>query len=107
MNGIKESDWKYLRNLRSIALERLCQRILTQLNSIALENEQSYHERYLAIYREVHEQDKIVSRIFNASSRSTAWMTILALRAEKLITDEEFEHFSDETQWAARPIQAD
>src|SRR5215813_7777767 len=44
---IKESDWKLLRQLHPVALERFCRRILEELERINSDSAKSFHQRYL------------------------------------------------------------
>ncbi len=48
----KESDWKILRQLFPVALERFSQRTLDEVKSIIADNLKSFHGRYLAIFEE-------------------------------------------------------
>ncbi len=105
MQHIKESDWKLLRELKNVALERLCQRALEDLQRAALAPSQNWHERYLQVYSLIHERDKEVADIFNDLRRSTALLRLMMMRTAGLVTDEEMSRFSEETQKAARPLQ--
>ena len=66
----KESDWKLLRKLQPIALERHCQRILAEIQYLASDREHTYHERYLAVYEAINNRNKEVAEAFDALSRS-------------------------------------
>jgi hypothetical protein len=46
-----ESDWKLFRDLRDIALERFCKRILNEVHTIVRDGSRTYHERYLDAFR--------------------------------------------------------
>ena len=69
---IPETDWKIFRQLRTVALERFCERALAEMAYLASEKVQTSHERYLAIYKQLHSRDKELADAFNGSSRSTA-----------------------------------
>ena len=49
MAEIRESDWKVLRSLKPIALERFCRRALEKIQSAASEASSTAHERYLLV----------------------------------------------------------
>jgi len=51
--AIKESDWKLLRQLHPIALERFSRRILSEIGSINADSAKSFHQRYLDIFEVV------------------------------------------------------
>jgi hypothetical protein len=95
---IKESDWKLFKPLREAALERFCQRVLDDVKRIAADTERTQHERYLAIWQLLKEEDKDLVRAFDFLRRSTALMQIAAFRSRGLVTDEEFNRFSEETR---------
>jgi hypothetical protein len=48
-HGISEADWKVFRRLRPIALERFCERVLSEIGQTASESGKGAHERYLAL----------------------------------------------------------
>jgi len=97
-SGIPESDWKKIRDLKSVLLDRLCQRILQEVAVQATEPSRTPHERYLAIYKLIHERDRDIAEIFDGLSRSKAMMCILNARHHSLLTDEEFGRFSEDTR---------
>lgn len=95
--NISEPDWKLFRNLREVALERLCQKTIEQIQAAAV-GSQSCHERYLAIYAMVQERDKQIADVFDSLSRSTALMSLVGMRSLDLVTESELAPFSNETQ---------
>jgi hypothetical protein len=48
---IKEADWKLLRRLHPLALERFCERALAEIESVKHDDARSFHQRYLASSR--------------------------------------------------------
>lgn len=95
---IKESDWKLLNQLRAVALERFCQRILSEIERINANNAISAHQRYLEIYQVIERRDKEIAQIFNDHRRSTALNELASIQSHGLLTPEEFLHFSQETR---------
>ena len=93
--GFRESDWKVFRQLQPLALERFCQRALDDVGRYAAEADKSAYERYLAVYRLIQERDERLADAFNNPRRSTALIQLARIRAEGLLTDEEFARFSD------------
>lgn len=75
MRTIKKSDWKLLRCLHTVALER-----------------------YLSLFNYFSQRNKEVARLFDDLRRSTARLHIIGLKRSGLLTDEEFAQFSEETQ---------
>ena len=100
MNEIKESDWKYLRNLKKELLDRLCNRILDDVRTeCGLEKrEPDAHEQYLKVYNLIKKRDKMVADCFDDWSRSDIIFNILFLIKYKVITAEEVAQLSDETK---------
>jgi hypothetical protein len=98
MPDIKETDWKFLRALHQVALERLCQRILSEANSINARRDKGYHEKYLEIFEVLRQRDKELARAFDGMRRSNAIREIATLRSMDLLTDDEFLGFGGETR---------
>ena len=98
MREIKESDWKILRPLHSVALERFCQQILLEIERISSNRAKSFHQKYLDIYEVIRRRDKEIAQTFDDLRRSTAFIQLTAMKARGLLTEEEFLRFSPETQ---------
>jgi hypothetical protein len=101
-SGIPESDWKKIRDLKPVLLDRFCQRILQEVAFQATEPSQTPHERYLAIYKLIHERDRDIAEIFNGLSRSKAMMCILNAHRHGLLTEDELGRFSEDTSSEAK-----
>lgn len=93
---IRESDWKRFKALRQLALERFCERVLLDIGRIGADAGKSQHERYLDIYRLIHDRDEELGRVFNDLSRSKAVIQIVQIRSLGLLTEEELAGFSAE-----------
>jgi hypothetical protein len=94
---ITETDWKLFRQLQLIALERLSERIVSDVRIISSDTGNTFHQRYLGIFDLIQSQNENMSRAFDNPRRSTALMQLAAIRSQGLITDDEFNRFSDET----------
>jgi hypothetical protein len=101
---ISERDWKLLRELKPIALERFCDRVLAELAGVASAPDKSSHERYLTAFDLIHRRNEELSHAFDGLRRSTALFQLAAMRSHRLLTDEEFARFSVETRDAVRAI---
>lgn len=98
---LPEPDWKQLTRLKSLALERLCRRILKETQAlIAAAREGDSHRAYLALFNHIQERDRLISNGFDGWSRSSAIEHLVVWRGHFLITDEEFAAFSPETRAA-------
>jgi hypothetical protein len=96
MTSVSERDWKVFKKMHPLALERMCARILADVNKIQQKPGDSAHERYLALYRLVEKRDEDIARIFNDFRRSTAFFQIAMMESEGLLTPEEWQQFSPE-----------
>ncbi len=94
--GIAESDWKHFRQLHSVALERFCQQILNEIESVNADISKSFHQRYLDIYKIIERRDKELSKTFNDLRRSTALMQLVSIYGLGLLTEVELNGFSQE-----------
>jgi hypothetical protein len=93
-----ESEWKLFRQFREVALDRFCQRVLSEIAGVSSDAEKSNHERYLAVYRLIEQRGKELADAFNDLRRSTALRQLACLRSLELLTDEEFARFGPETR---------
>ena len=98
MNEFRESDWKVLRELKTVALERLCQRILHQVGRDIDDERRSYFERFKRVHSMMDEGNDKLARAFDDLRRSNAFMHLFEMRCQKLITDNELSRFSVELQ---------
>jgi len=103
---IAEPDWKLLRKLHPIALDRFCHRILAEIASVGSDASRTNHERYRAIYQLLKRRDREIANGFDGMSRSQALIRILALRRLGLFTDDEFGRFSEEMRGEVQRIFA-
>ena len=95
--SISERDWKVFRELRQVALERLCEKILTEAKAEIERPGKSSHAKYLTLYKLIEDRDEDIARGFNDFRRSTAFMQIGIIHSMGLFTDEELGRFSSET----------
>jgi hypothetical protein len=95
---IKESDWKIFRNLREFALERYCHRVLGDVRVTVDEQDKTYHQRYLNLFELLRQKDKELAFAFDAPRRSQAFIQLMTIITEDLLTDAEVRQFSQETR---------
>ena len=105
VRGIPESDWKVFRDLRTVALERFCQRVLGDVGRIASDGKQSFHDRYLEIYKLIDERDDELARAFNDFRRSTAIMQLAVIHSHGLLTPDELLRFTPATREAVESLR--
>jgi hypothetical protein len=93
-----EAEWKLLRALQPVALDRLCARILAEAEAVIADETRSSHERYLALYRLLRERDDDVADGFNDVRRSNAIQRMAFIVRMDLLTSDELERFSPQTR---------
>ena len=95
---IAEADWKVLRRLHPLALERFCERVLAEIEQVTQDRTRSAHQRYVDVFRIVERRDRDVARLFDDLRRSQALTMLIGLRSEGLLSEEEFSALSPETR---------
>jgi hypothetical protein len=101
---ISEPDWRLLRELKPVALDRFCRRVLEEIAQISSDAGRSSHERYLAVYQLVERRDRELAETFNDLCRASALVRLAAMRLRGLLTEEELARFSPETRDFLRPL---
>jgi hypothetical protein len=96
VKDIKEADWKRLRDLKPIALDRFCTRVLADIERTSTDSNSSSHQRYLAIYDLIQKRDKELGRIFDGLSRSSAVGKLLLMHRAGLLNEDEVATFSED-----------
>jgi hypothetical protein len=82
-----------------LAVNRFSKETLSNIHQIMADKEtESKHEKYLKIYKYIHQRDKILRDVFNEYRRSTAKLSILQIHNLGLFNPEEFNQFSDEVK---------
>jgi hypothetical protein len=100
--AISERDWKLFRQLHPLALERFCERALSELSRLASEAGKGAHERYLAVFGLLRRRDKELAEAFDDYRRSAAWRQLAVICAHGLLTEKEFARFGPETRAAVQ-----
>lgn len=93
-----ESDWKIFRELRELALDRFCKRVLEELEPARQDSSRSPHERYLEVFRLLRDRDDELAHAFNDPRRSRMMVQLSAIHAYGLLEPEEFERFTPQTR---------
>jgi len=98
MREINESDWKVLRQLHSAALERFCKQVLLEVKRVNSDHTQTFHERYLEIWKVLKQRDEEMAQAFDDLKRSRALTMIAGLHKRGLLTEKGLTQFSEETR---------
>jgi hypothetical protein len=92
-----EREWKYMRKIMPDLLNTLADRINQESLAILSEEATSAHERYLKLFRHIHDSDEVVAECFDDWRRSRLLMRLISLRRHGLLTDEHMENLSEQT----------
>ncbi len=103
-HGIPESDWRIFRDLRELALDRFCERVLDEVARLSQNPAGTHHERYRQLYRIVRERDEELARAFDDPRRSRMLWQLAAIYRHGLLELEEFARFTAETREAIESL---
>lgn len=103
MADISEADWKIFKKIRERALDKYCLKCLAEYKAIADKADLSPHERYGLNYQTVRERDKTMAQIFDAMSRSRAFLQLLMIRREELADEDLIVQLSEKLQAQTEP----
>lgn len=92
-HGHKGIRLEGFRRLRELALERYCERVLTEVLQLVAQGGTA-HERYLKLWKVLPERDDTIANAFNDVRRSRAIIQILHIVNEDLLTQDELGQFS-------------
>ncbi len=98
LHDFPESDWKVFRELREVALDRFCRRVLDEIEPLRLNASRSHHERYLDVFRLLQERDQELANAFDDPRRSQMILQLAAMHAYGLLEPEEFVRFTPRTR---------
>jgi len=93
-----ESAWKTFSQLRLVALERFCKRVLDEVPQFPSDTEQSYHQRYLELFRWLGERNDKLAKAFDDPRRSQMLWQLAAIYAYGLLKPDEFARFTPHTR---------
>jgi hypothetical protein len=103
MREIREPDWKVLRRVHPLALERFCERVLAEIDRVS-RDATSHHARYLQIFSILQQRDREMARLFDNPRRSHALTMLAQIRSQGLLTEDEFSNLSPETRGAIQML---
>jgi hypothetical protein len=104
MQEIKGPDWKVLRRVHPLALERFCERVLAEIDRVSRDGAKGHHARYLEIFRIIQQRDREIARLLDNPRRSHALTMLAQIRSQGLLTEDEFSSLSPETRGAIQML---
>ena len=78
------------------ALERYCERVLKDVELLVHNDKPTYRERYLDLWKLLRNRDKTIATAFEGPRHSQAFVQLVNIDAENLLTEDELNQFSDE-----------
>ena len=105
MSEVNENDWKLFRKLLPIWQENCMKKLLEEYKEI-LQKDALPSERFWELEKRLN-SDKKCASVYVVRSRSRMFENILNLAAEKAITIEDLEGFSDDIKTPAQRVLND
>ena len=95
---VPESDWKVFRDLRELALDRFCKRVLGEIEPLCRDTARSHHERFLDIFDFVLRRNKELADAFGDPRRSRMIDQLAIMQAHGLLEPHELARFTANTR---------
>ena len=101
---IIESDWKLLRRLHRVALDRFCRHVIEEISAVTSDRADDYNECFLRVFALVNERNRELACTFDDLRRSNAVILLAGLMERGLLSEEEFSQFGQQTRDAVEVI---
>lgn len=98
MSSVPEKDWKLFRKLQASLLAKTCESVFMKVEEIANKRADDEHQSYLSLYDLIKIEDAKIAEMFNNPTRNNVIFKIAALKRFDVLTDDQLQQFSDETQ---------
>lgn len=105
--SVLETDWRVFRELREVALDRFCRRVLEEATRICSDTSRGPHERYLEVYRLLQARDESLGRAFDDPRRSRMLWQLAAIRALGALEEEDLSGLTRETRQQVEALVRD
>jgi len=97
-HGVPESDWKVFRELREVALERLCERILDEVATVISNSSRTHRERFGELFGLIRDRNHDIARGFDGPKRSAMLAQLSVNYSLDLLKPSDMARFSAETR---------
>jgi hypothetical protein len=97
-HDIPEKDWKKLRALKERAINNACERIFCKINALIDSRGSESHKYYLKLWKVMKTEDKKIGLMFDDLKRSTAIFKLAMWEKNGILSDDDFEEFTEKTQ---------
>lgn len=96
--SVPERDWKVFRELREVALERLCERGLGEAKAVIENPDKTHHQRFLELYKVLVDLNRDIGRSFDGPKRSAMIAQLSYIHSLGVLEADELARFSDGTR---------
>ncbi|GAG77744.1 unnamed protein product, partial [marine sediment metagenome] len=90
--------------LSSVLLQRASQRALDRIHGIIAESKEEPHKKYLRLWHVLRTDDNQIAYMFDDMKRSNAYLKLLAMVNNNLLTSDEINAFTKETREKLKTI---
>jgi len=98
MSPIAEKDWQLFRQLQLELTAKACELVFRQVDNISNLRTGKEHQSYLDLYRLIEKEDAKIAEMFDNPTRNNVRLKIVTLKKNEVLSDEQLQMFSKETQ---------
>ncbi|MEZ9597151.1 hypothetical protein AB4298_21330 [Shewanella sp. 10N.261.52.F9] len=98
MSSVPEKDWKLFRKLQVELTAKACELVFERVENITNDRVGKEHQSYLDLYNLIDDEDAKIAEMFNNPTRNNVLLKIVSLKKHGVLSDEQFQLFSEETQ---------
>ncbi len=100
----RESDWKVIKELHHLAMERFFQRAVAGLARKSGNERETNRARFWEVHEQVTADAREAAEMFDGLRRSVAKFKLMRWRREGLVRGEELNRLSEELQASVRAV---
>ncbi len=98
MSSVPEKDWKLFRKLQVELTAKACDLVFKKVENITNDRIGKEHQSYLDLYRLIEVEDNKIAEMFNNPTRNNVLLKIVSLKKHGILSNEQLQLFSEETQ---------
>ncbi|MBO1519410.1 hypothetical protein [Oceanisphaera pacifica] len=103
MRSVPERNWKLFRRLQAELLATASDLVFKKVERLSQDRAGKEHQSYLDLYCLIKEEDEKIAQMFNNPTRNNVLFKIGFLKQYGILSDEQFQLFSEETQKRVTP----
>ena len=94
MKEVNEKDWKYIKSIMPILLNKNSENIINKIKNEINDNSKDYFKKYCIINEILDKENKIFSYCFDDWKRSNIFIKVITLIKNNLLTEEHLRNFT-------------